>query len=153
MSWSRKASEHEADHREAKECGGSAGVTFELSHQSAISTDPSKRPLNDPALWQNYETMCVRALDDLDLPAACRANRSGGLCARIAAIGVDAFDERKAGACLPQQVDGGVPVLNVGREHDDVQQETERVDEDMAFASGDLFTRVIALRVQSRAPF
>jgi len=84
---------------------------------------------------------------------ARRGNRSGCLAARIAAIGVDALDERKARACLPQQIDGGVPILNVGREHDDVQQETERVDADVAFASGDLFTRVIALRVQSRAPF
>jgi len=58
----------------------------------------------------------------------------------------------KARARLPQQIDGGVPVLNVGSEHDDVQQETERVDKDVAFASGDPFSRVIALRVQSRAP-
>ena len=51
--------------------------------------------------------MRFRALHDLDLPATCRANRSGCFCARIAAIGVDALYERKAGACLPQQFDGG----------------------------------------------
>jgi hypothetical protein len=70
---------------------------------------------------QNYETTYVRALHDLCLPGTCRANRSGCLCPSIAAIGEDALGERKAGACLSQQIDGGVPVLNIGREHDDAQ--------------------------------
>ena len=97
--------------------------------------------------------MRVGALDDLDLPASCRANQSGCLCARIAAICVDAFDEREAGAGLLQKVDGCVPVLYVCGKHDDVQQKAERVDEDVALAPLDLLARVIALRVNFRAPF
>ena len=97
--------------------------------------------------------MRVGALDDLDLPASCRANQSGCLCACIAAICVDAFDEREAGAGLLQKVDGCVPVLYVGGKHDDVQQQPKRVNEDVALASLDFFACVIALRVNFRAPF
>lgn len=97
--------------------------------------------------------MRLRALHDLDLPATCRANRSGCLCSRVSAIGEDALDEWEARTGSLQKINGGAPVLNVGRKHDDVQQKTERVDEDMPLASRDLLACVIALRVQSRAPF
>jgi hypothetical protein len=46
-----------------------------------------------------------------------------------------------------------VPVLYVCGEHDHVQQKTGRVDEDVALAPRDFFARVIALRVDFRAPF
>jgi hypothetical protein len=46
-----------------------------------------------------------------------------------------------------------VAVLHAVGMNDDAQQKPERVDEDVAFAAGDFLTRVIPLRVQSRAPF
>ena len=97
--------------------------------------------------------MRVAAFHDLDLPASSRAHHSCSLCARIPSIGVDALDEAKAGTGLLQQVIGRVPVLYVYGKHDDVQQKAERVDEDVAFATRDLFARVIALRVNFRTPF
>jgi hypothetical protein len=36
---------------------------------------------------------------------------------------------------------------------DDVQQQAERVDQDMPFAAGDLLGRIKALRVKRGAPF
>jgi hypothetical protein len=36
---------------------------------------------------------------------------------------------------------------------DDVHQEAERVDEDVALAARDLLARIVALRVERRAPF
>lgn len=79
IGWSGEAFEHETDHGEANECGGSARVAFKLSRQPSIAAYPCERPLNDPALRQDHEAMRVRTLDDFDLPASCRANRSGSL--------------------------------------------------------------------------
>jgi hypothetical protein len=46
-----------------------------------------------------------------------------------------------------------VPVLYVCGKHDHFQQKAGRVDEDVALSSRDFFARVIALRVDFRAPF
>ena len=44
-------------------------------------------------------------------------------------------------------------ILHSGRVNDDVQQQAERVDQDMPFAAGDLLGRIKALRVKRGAPF
>jgi len=46
-----------------------------------------------------------------------------------------------------------VAILHSGRVDDDVQQQAERVDQDMPFAAGDLLGRIKALRVKRGAPF
>ena len=46
-----------------------------------------------------------------------------------------------------------VAILNIGGMDDDVQQEAERVDEDMALAARDLLARIKPLRVECGAPF
>jgi len=55
--------------------------------------------------------------------------------------------------CVDREPAGPVAVLNVGGLDDDVQQEAERVDQDMALALGDLLARIIPLRVKRGAPF
>jgi len=97
--------------------------------------------------------MRVGALDDLDLPAARIGNRLCGLGPLIAGVGEDALDEGEAAACLAQHRAHAIAILNVGGMHDDAQEQAERVDEDMPLAAGDLLARVIALRVERRAPF
>jgi hypothetical protein len=37
--------------------------------------------------------------------------------------------------------------------NDDVQEEAERVDEDVSLAARDLLARIVALRVERAAPF
>ena len=97
--------------------------------------------------------MSVRGFDDFNFPTSRGANHRCRLCSRVATVGKDALDEREAGTSPLQKVDGCMSVLNVGRQHDDVQQKSERVNEDMALASRDLLTCIVALRVQRRAPF
>jgi len=72
----------------------------------------------------------------------------------IAGIGEDALDEGEeaAGASIDNQ-SRPVAVLNVGGMDDDVQQEAERIDQDMALAPGDLLARIKPLRVKRGAPF
>ena len=98
--------------------------------------------------------MRVAALDDLDRPATGVGNNPRHLGSLIAGIGEDALDEGEeaAGASIENQP-RPVAVLNVGGMNDNVQQEAERIDKDMALAPGDLLARIIPLRVKRRAPF
>ena len=94
------------------------------------------------------------ALDDLKHPTTGAGRRSRGAWSLIAGIGEDALDEGKeaAGASIENQ-SRAVAVLNVGGMNDNVQQEAERIDKDVALAPGDLLARVKPLRVKHGAPF
>ena len=94
------------------------------------------------------------ALDDLKHPTTGAGSRSRGARSLIAGIGEDALDEGKeaAGASIENQ-SRAVTVLNVGGMNDNVQQEAERIDQDVALAPGDLLARVKPLRVKRGAPF
>ena len=66
------------------------------------------------------------------------------LASRVSAVGKDALDEREQSSRPTQQMEGAVTVLNIGRMNDDVQQETQRVDQDVPLATLDLLARVVA---------
>ena len=70
MVWPGQAAQHDADHGEAEEGGDGSRVTLEVAGQAAVSADPGKGALDDPALGQDDEAMGIAALDDLQGPAA-----------------------------------------------------------------------------------
>lgn len=71
----------------------------------------------------------------------------------VSAVSEDTLDEREQSSRLAQQMEGAVAVLNIGRMNDDVQQEAQRVDQDVPLATFDLLTRVVARRIEPRPPF
>lgn len=97
--------------------------------------------------------MRIGALDDLQPPGAGLRHRGSHLRPPVAAIGEDTLDEGEQSARAVQQFDRAVAVLHIGRMDHDVQQEAERVDEDVALAARDLLARIEALRVDRRPPF
>ena len=97
--------------------------------------------------------MQLGAFDDLQLPCAGPGDDGGHLRASIAAIGKDAFDERELTAGSAQEIGGAVAILHAGGMDRDVQEETLRIDKDVAFAAGDLLARIEALRIDRRPPF
>ena len=98
--------------------------------------------------------MSVGALDDLEHPAAGVGGGSRGLRALVAGVCEDALYEWEEPArARVEHEPRAIAILNVGRMDDDVQQEAERIDEDVPLAAGDLLARIIALRVERRAPF
>ena len=152
--WSGQASEHEADHGEPDEGRDGARVSLEIACQAAIVTDPGQGSLDDPALGQDDKFVQFVALDDLDHPTA---SAGGGLrdpWPLITGIGEDALNEGKeaARAAIENQANP-VAVLKVGGMNDDIQQEAERVDEDVTLAPGDLLAGIKALRIKRGAPF
>ena len=154
MSCPGQASEHDADHREPDEGGDSARVSLEITRQAAIAADPGQGSFNDPALRQDDKFVQFVALDDLDHPMAGVGSGSRGAWSLVAGIGEDALDEGEEAAGAPiENQSRPVAVLKVGGMDDDVQQETERIDQDMALAPGDLLARIKPLRVKRGAPF
>ena len=72
----------------------------------------------------------------------------------VAGIGEDTLDEREETARTPiENEPRAVAILHVGRMNNDIQQETERIDENVPLAARDLLARIEALRVKRGAPF
>ena len=154
MSCPGKASEHDADHGQSDAGGDGAGVSLEIARQAAIAADPGQGSFDDPALGQDDEFVQLIALDDLEHPTAGPGCGLRGARSLIAGIGEDALDEGEEAAGAPiENQPRPLAVLNVGGMNDDVQQEAERVDQDMALAPGDLLARIKPLRVKRGAPF
>ena len=153
MSWACQAAQHDADHGEAEEGGDGSRVTLEVSGQATVAADPGEGALDDPALGQDDEAMGIAALDDLQSPRAGPGDDVSHPWPLVAGVGEDAFDEREGSPRRAQQIARTVAVLHIGRVDDHVQQEAQRVDEDVALAAGDFLAGIKALRVERRAPF
>lgn len=154
MSWPGQASEHDSDHSETDKGGGGSCVALEVAREASIVADPRQGSFDDPALWQDDEAVQFVALDDLELPGSGFCDGRGHLGALVAGIGEDALDEREAATrALIENQPGAVAILHIGRMDDDVQQEAERIDENMPLAARDLLARIKALRVERGAPF
>jgi hypothetical protein len=154
MRWPCQAPEHDSDHGEPDEGGDGARISLEIARQAAIAANPRQRALNNPTLGQDDKFVQFVALDDLDRPMAGAGSGSRNAGSLIAGIGEDALDKREqAASATIENQPRPVAVLNVGRMYDDVQQEAERVDQDVALAPDDLLARIKPLRVKRRAPF
>jgi hypothetical protein len=65
-----KAPEHDADHGETDEASNGGGIALEVARQASVAADPRERPFDDPAFWQNLESVSIRPLDNLQSPNA-----------------------------------------------------------------------------------
>lgn len=98
--------------------------------------------------------MQLVTLDDLQGPGAGCGDGCGQHRSLVAGIGEDALDEGEEAARAPiEDKPRAIAILHIGRMDDDVQQEAERVDEDVPLAARDLLARIVALRVERGAPF
>lgn len=98
--------------------------------------------------------MQLGTLDDFQRPGPGLGEGRGQRRSLVAGIGEDARDEGEEAARAPVEDEArAIAVLHGGRVNDDVQQEAERVDEDVPFAARDLLARIVALWVERRAPF
>jgi hypothetical protein len=117
-------------------------------------TDPCQGSFDDPPFGQDDEPVQLVALDDLQSPGTGLGDGGRGLRSLITGIGKDALDEREEAARAPVENERHtITVLHVGRMDDDLQQEAERIDENMPLAARDLLACIKALRVERGAPF
>jgi len=154
MSWPGQASEHEADHGETDEGRHGSRITLEIAGEPSVAANPSEGSLDNPSLGQDDETMQLIALDDLKCPGAGLGDGRGGLGSLVAGISEDALDEGKEAARASiEDKRRAVAILYIGGVDDDIQQEAERIDENMPLSARDLLARIKALRVERGAPF
>ena len=97
--------------------------------------------------------MPIGSLHDFQRPGAGAGDGRRHLRPLIAAVGEDALDEREPAAGPAQQLDRAIAILHVGGMNDDVQEQAERVDEDVPLAARDLLARIVPLRIDRRPPF
>lgn len=128
-------------------------MPLEVAGQSPVATDPADGALDDPPLRQHDEAVPVAAAHDLHLPRAGAGDGGGHLRPLIACIADDALDEGEQPARLTQQWFGTGPVLHIGRMHQHREQQADGVGQQVALAADDFLARVVARRVERRAPF
>jgi len=97
--------------------------------------------------------MEIGSLDDLEFPGTGLGDGIGRLLPLIATIGEDALDEREQASRSTQQWNGSVAILDIAGSDEDVQQEAERVDQNVALAARCLLAGIIARGIERSPPF
>ena len=128
-------------------------VALEVAGEPPVAGDPGEGAFDDPSLGQDDEAVQLDALDDLQLPGAGLGDDGGHDRSLVAAVGEDALDEGKQTTGSAQQIEGAVAILDAGRMDHDVQEQAERIDENVPLAARDLLARIEALRIDRRPPF
>jgi hypothetical protein len=123
--------------------------------ESAAAVEPRQRPLNDPALGQHHESLgLIRALDDLR--SQVRQDFLSALwnwCPLITGVSEQRLQERIHPEQGRKQQDAAVAILDVSGMNDGVEQQTQRIYQNVAFLALDLFARIIAMRIDAGPPF
>src|SRR5438093_1298512 len=121
----------------------------------SAAVEPSKGAFDDPTAWKHHESFRpIGALDDFSFELR-QDLRQGLLKVRplVATIGKELFQERVHPEKGRKKQDAAIAILDIGRMNDGVQQQTQRVYENMALLPLDLFARVIAMRIDASPPF
>ena len=136
--------EHQTRHCQVDHCFGDFVSALVIATQTSVAAQPSECSLDDPSAWENDEFgCCVRTFDYLQ-------NTSQGSkhpldqFSDVTAIGPDVFDSSMDCQRFYQQLPGTIPILYVGWQHHDHQQQTNRVYQNVALDSIDLFSGVVA---------
>ena len=129
-------------------------MALEILGETSAAADPGKGALDDPAFGQNDEAMQLAAFDDLKFPGPGLGDGGGGFRRLISGIGEDGFYEWEEAACAAiEHKPRTITILDIGGVDDNVQEEAERIDENVPLAPLDLLARVIARWIERRPPF
>ena len=71
----------------------------------------------------------------------------------IAAVGKQLLQERIHPEQSGKQQDAAIAILDIGGVNDGVEQQTQRIYEEVALLAFDLLTRIIAMRIDTGPPF
>ena len=149
-----KFSKHEADGSKTQECEPLAIEILPILGQPAAAVEPGNSALDNPALGKHGEFVQCVALDDLDLEIRQEfGERSHEFTSLITGIGKELLQERVHSEQSAKQQDAAVAVLDVRSMNLGVQQQTQRVYQDMALLALDLLARIIAMRIDAGPPF
>lgn len=116
-------------------------MAFKILCEPSVNTEPCESSFDDPTFWQDDKSFCgIRAFDDFHRSWAVALSYRPG----ISAVGQDFFDERETRRDFVQRQRRAVTILYSCGMHVSFQDHAENIDDDMAFAAFDVFTRVKA---------
>jgi hypothetical protein len=121
----------------------------------SAAVEPSNSALDDPTAWQDHKSFgLIGALDDVSFELR-QDSRERLLKFRslIAAVGKQLLQERIHPEQSGKQQDAAVAILDIGRVNDGVEQQTQRIYENVALLAFDLLARIIAIRIDTGPPF
>ena len=154
-SWITELSQHEADGCEFQEGERAAVEIFPILGEAAAAVEPGDRAFDDPALGQLHEPLGLRgSFDDFgfesgqDVGERVAEDRS-----LIGAVGKQLYEKWKLTEQRRQQHDAAVAILDAGGMHDGVQQQAQRINENMPLLALDQLAGIEAVRIDAGPPF
>ena len=111
--------------------------------------------VHDPALGQYHKSVGMIGAPD-DFSFEVRQDFRQGLVEPrplIGSVGEELFQERIHPEQGRKQQGAAVAILDIGRMNDGVEQQTQRVYENVALLAFDLLARIIAMRIDAGPPF
>ena len=152
MSPSAESMNHQVDHGNADHGLAALDQSFVVFRQSPVSTQPGERPFHNPSFGQNFKGVHSIALHDLDdppIPSRRPIHEASG----ITAVREDEFQTPESSAQSFHQQLAAVAILDVGRVHDQGQDQPQRVHDQMPLTPLDLLARVVPARPPFSAVF
>ena len=98
-------------------------------------------------------TKPVACADRLTISVSRQGRISASALPKIGAVGKQLLQEWKLAEQRRQQHDAAVAILNAGGMNDGVQQQTQRIDQNMPLFALDQFARIEPVRIDVRPPF
>jgi len=110
---------------------------------------------HDPTTWKHHKSFgLIGALDDFSFEVGQDfRERLVKFRPLIAGVGKQLFQERIHPEQGSKQQDAAVTILDIGGMNDGVEQQAQRVYENMALLALDLLARIIAMRIDPEPPF
>jgi hypothetical protein len=112
-------------------------------------------PFDDPSAGQNLKALGhIGALDDLGVDKGQGVLLGvAELRALIAAVCKQLLQKRKLSEHRAQHENAAITILNIGRMNERMKQEAYRIDENMPLLALDLFSCIVAMRIDAMPHF
>jgi hypothetical protein len=148
-------SEHQANGREAEEGERIVIEVFPVLGEPSTAIEPADGAFDNPALGQYDEAF------DMIAPSDDLGNEIGHDACQtvvehwpgIGAVGKQLPEKRELPEQGGQQQKASVAVLNIGRRDQRVQQQAQRINENVALLALDQLARIVPMRIDARPPF
>ena len=128
---------------------------FPVLCQPAAATKPTDGALDYPTFGQDDEAFCpIGTTDDFgdqirhDVGQAVMEHR-----ARVGGVGKQLLEKRELSEQCGQEHQATVAVLNIGGRHQRMQQQTERIDENVALLAFDQLACIEPMGIDAGPPF
>jgi len=159
-----QAREHQAEHGQVDHGLTTAGQVLVILAHAPIAADPGQRALHDPAAWQMTKAFGPFKQTVIDLFAGedPHAARTAGMADHLYLPAHVLFDPDAPSSCvgivdpdflytgklafdrLQKQWDA-LSILQLGALHHHFEEQAQRIDQQVSFASRELFASIIAM--------